>query len=38
MRKYKYYLNGIIYFITLRDEERERFERLYGVALMPVEM
>jgi hypothetical protein len=36
-RKYKYYLNGILYFIYCTEEERFKFERLYGVALSNAE-
>ena len=31
--KYKYTLNGKIYFVTLTDEEKRMFENRYGVYL-----
>lgn len=33
MHKYKYTLNGVIYFICLTPEDKELFEDIYGVHL-----
>ena len=33
-RKYKYVLNGSLYFVYLTDAEAERFERMYEVTLI----
>jgi hypothetical protein len=34
-RKYKYTLNGTIYFIVLAEKDKELFERKYGISLIP---
>lgn len=35
--KYQYFLNGVLYFIFLSPEEKERFERMYEVRLIPID-
>ena len=32
-KKYKYYLDGTVYFIILTKEEKTMFEKKYGVIL-----
>ena len=32
-KKYKYYLDGTLYFILLTSEEKRQFENKYGVVL-----
>ena len=32
-KKYKYYLDGTLYFILLTREEKRQFEKKYGVVL-----
>ena len=35
--KYKYTLNGTLYFIVLRDDEVWRFQERYGLKLIKVD-
>ena len=36
-KKYKYTFHGKTYIVSMTDEERERFERIYKTYLEPVE-
>lgn len=33
MKKYSYTLNGKLFFVVLTPEEKDKFERMYGVSL-----
>jgi len=35
--KYSYYLNGILYFVVLRNDEVCRFAERYGVSLVRID-